>query len=61
VSAGGLPHLVSSRQPAESGRLHRRPLAPEFRLPVYAVYPDEPGADVVGLALGVMRQIAAGA
>jgi LysR family transcriptional regulator, flagellar master operon regulator len=48
------PHL-------ESGRLHRRPPAPEFRLPAYAVYPDEPGADVVSLALGVMRQIAAGA
>ncbi len=45
----------------ESGRLYRRPLAPEFRLPAYAVYPDEPGADVVSLALGVMRQIAAGA
>jgi DNA-binding transcriptional LysR family regulator len=45
----------------ESGRLYRRPLAPEFRLPAYAVYPDELGADVVSLALGVMRQIAAGA
>jgi hypothetical protein len=48
------PHL-------ETGRLHRRQLAPEFRLPAYVVYPDEPGADVLGLALGVMRQIAAGA
>jgi hypothetical protein len=47
------PHL-------ETGGLERRPLAPEFRLPAYAVYPDEPSADVVGLALGVMRQIAAG-
>ena len=47
------PHL-------ETGRLERRPLAPEFRLPAYAVYPDEPSADVVGSALGVMRQIAAG-
>jgi DNA-binding transcriptional LysR family regulator len=48
------PHL-------ESGRLHRRPLAPEFRLPTYAVYPDELGSDAVGLGLGAMRQIAAGA
>jgi LysR family transcriptional regulator, flagellar master operon regulator len=47
------PHL-------ESGRLHRRPLAPEFRLPAYGVYPDEPGADAVGLALEAMRQIATG-
>jgi DNA-binding transcriptional LysR family regulator len=48
------PHL-------ESGRLYRRPLAPEFRLPAYAVYPDEPGSDALGLALGTMRQIATGA
>jgi DNA-binding transcriptional LysR family regulator len=48
------PHL-------ESGRLHRRPLAPEFRLPAYAVYPDDPASEVVGLALGAMRQIATGA
>ena len=48
-----VPHL-------KSGRLHRTPLAPEFRLPAYAVYPDEPGSDAVGLALGAMRQIAAG-
>ena len=27
----------------QSGRLYCRPLAPEFRLPAYAVYPDEPG------------------
>jgi DNA-binding transcriptional LysR family regulator len=47
------PHL-------ESGRLHRRRLAPEFRLPAYAVYPDEPGSDAVGPALGAMRQIATG-
>jgi LysR family transcriptional regulator, flagellar master operon regulator len=48
------PHL-------ESRRLHRGPLAPEFRLPAYGVYPDEPESDAVGLALGAMRQIAAGA
>jgi LysR family transcriptional regulator, flagellar master operon regulator len=48
------PHL-------ESGRLHRRRLAPEFRLPAYAVYPDEPAGDVVGLALGALRQLATGA
>jgi DNA-binding transcriptional LysR family regulator len=47
------PHL-------ESGRLHQRSLAPEFRLPAYAVYPDEPGSDAVALALEAMRQIAAG-
>jgi DNA-binding transcriptional LysR family regulator len=45
------PHL-------ESSQLYRRPLAPEFRLPAYAVYPDEPGSDAVGAALGAMRQIA---
>jgi LysR family transcriptional regulator, flagellar master operon regulator len=45
------PHL-------ETGRLHRRPLAPEFRLPAYAVYPDEPGSDAIALALEGMRQIA---
>jgi LysR family transcriptional regulator, flagellar master operon regulator len=48
-----VPHL-------ESGRLHRRPLAPEFRLPAYAVYPDEPGSGSLRLAVGAMRQIAAG-
>jgi DNA-binding transcriptional LysR family regulator len=48
------PHL-------ESGRLHRRPEAPEFRLPAYAVYPDEPDSEVVDVALRAMRQIAAGA
>jgi DNA-binding transcriptional LysR family regulator len=47
------PHL-------ESGRLHQRSRAPEFRLPAYAVYPDEPGSDAVALALDAMRQIAAG-
>jgi DNA-binding transcriptional LysR family regulator len=47
------PHL-------DSGRLYRRPLAPEFRLPAYAVYPDEPGSDAVSLALGAMRQITSG-
>jgi DNA-binding transcriptional LysR family regulator len=45
----------------DSGRLHPRPLAPEFRLPAYAVYTDEPGADALDVALGAMRQIAAGA
>ena len=44
----------------QAGRLHRRPQAPEFRLPAYAVYPDEPRSDAVGLALGAMRQSAAG-
>lgn len=48
------PHL-------EAGRLHRRPRAPEFRLPAYAVYPDEPGDETLRLALGAMRQIAASA
>jgi DNA-binding transcriptional LysR family regulator len=47
------PHL-------ESGRLHHLSLAPEFRLPAYAVYPDDPGSDAVALALEAMRQIAAG-
>jgi DNA-binding transcriptional LysR family regulator len=47
------PHL-------ENGRLHHRSRAPEFRLPAYAVYPDEPGSDAVAVALEVMRQIAAG-
>jgi LysR family transcriptional regulator, flagellar master operon regulator len=42
----------------QDGRLHRRPEAPEFRLPAYAVYPDEPGSDAVGLALRAMRQAA---
>ena len=44
----------------QDGRLHRRPEAPEFRLPAYAVYPDEPRSDVVGLALEAMRRSAAG-
>jgi hypothetical protein len=35
--------------------------APEFRLPACAVCPDEPRSQTVGLALGVMRQLAAGA
>jgi len=48
------PHLVT-------GRLHRRPSAPEFRLPAYAVYPDEPASAAVGLALTAMRRIAGGA
>lgn len=46
------PHL-------ENGRLHRRPQAPEFRLPAYAVYPDEPGSDAIAMALKGMRQVAA--
>jgi hypothetical protein len=41
------------------GRLHHRVQAPEFRLPAYAVYPDEPRSETVGLALGAIRQIAA--
>jgi DNA-binding transcriptional LysR family regulator len=45
----------------EDGRLHHKVQAPEFRLPAYAVYPDEPRSETVGLALGAMRQIAAGA
>jgi hypothetical protein len=48
------PHLETGRFPSQAA-------GAEFRLPAYVVYPDEPGADVVGLALGVMRQIAAGA
>lgn len=47
------PHL-------ENGRLHRRPQAPEFRLPAYAVYPDEPGSDAIAVALDGMRQIVIG-
>ena len=42
----------------EDGRLHHKVQAPEFRLPAYTVYPDEPRSDTVGLALGVIRQIA---
>ena len=42
----------------ENGRLHRQPMTPEFRLPAYAVYPDEPGSDAIALALEGMRQIA---
>jgi DNA-binding transcriptional LysR family regulator len=42
----------------KDGHLHRRPQAPEFRLPAYAVYSDEPSSDAVGLALEAMRQIA---
>jgi DNA-binding transcriptional LysR family regulator len=48
------PHLAT-------GRLHRRRLAPEFRLPAYAVYPDEPRSAPIGSALIAMRQIATGA
>jgi LysR family transcriptional regulator, flagellar master operon regulator len=43
----------------QNGRLHRRPQAPEFRLPAYAVYPEEARSDAVGLALEGMRRIAA--
>jgi len=45
----------------QTGRLHRSPRAPAFRLPAYAVYPEEPRADAVDLALEVMRAQAAGA
>jgi DNA-binding transcriptional LysR family regulator len=44
----------------QDGRLYRRPQAPEFSLPAYAVYPDEPRSDAVGLALTAMRQSAIG-
>jgi len=44
----------------QDGRLHRRPQAPEFRLPAYAVYPDEPRLDAVGPALAALRQSAGG-
>jgi DNA-binding transcriptional LysR family regulator len=40
-------------------RLHRRLQAPEFRLPAYAVYPDEQRSGAVRLALDTMRQSAA--
>jgi DNA-binding transcriptional LysR family regulator len=43
----------------EDGRLHHKVQAPEFRLPAYAVYPDEPRSETVGLALGTIREIAA--
>jgi DNA-binding transcriptional LysR family regulator len=45
--------------PCQDGRLHRRSRAPEFRLPAFVVYPDEPRSDAVGLALEAMRQSAA--
>ena len=44
----------------EDGRLHHKVQAPEFRLPAYAVYPDEPRSETIGLALEAMRQIATG-
>jgi len=47
------PHLAA-------GRLHRRPAAPEFQLPAYAVYPNEPGAVAVDLALAALRRIGGG-
>lgn len=40
------------------GRLHLHAAAPEFRLPAYAVYPDEPRSDAVALALEAMQRIA---
>jgi DNA-binding transcriptional LysR family regulator len=43
----------------EDGRLHHKVQAPEFRLPAYAVYPDEPRSETVGLALGTIRETAA--
>jgi DNA-binding transcriptional LysR family regulator len=43
----------------EDGRVHHKVQAPEFRLPAYAVYPDEPRSETVGLALGTIREIAA--
>ncbi len=46
------PHLAS-------GSLHRREAAPEFRLPAYAVYPNEP-RPALDLALAALRRIAAG-
>jgi DNA-binding transcriptional LysR family regulator len=43
----------------EDGRLHYKAQAPEFRLPAYAVYPDDPRSETVGLALGAILRIAA--
>jgi LysR family transcriptional regulator, flagellar master operon regulator len=66
----GLQHVLQSggsgyfplrlvAQHLANGRLHRRPAAPEFRLPAYAVYPNAPGA-ALDLALAALRRIAAG-
>jgi DNA-binding transcriptional LysR family regulator len=40
-------------------RLRRVPNAPEFRLPAYLVHADEPQSDAVGVALALMRRLAA--
>jgi hypothetical protein len=43
----------------QGGRLPHRMQAPQFRLPAYAVYPEEVRSEAVGLALAAMRHIAA--
>lgn len=48
------PHLSSRRLTAIGG-------APEFSLTAYAVYPDEADAELLGIALGCLRRLAAAA
>lgn len=46
------PHLSAGRLTAIGG-------APEFSLTAYAVYPDEADAELLGVALGCLRRLAA--
>ncbi|HEV2230526.1 MAG TPA: LysR family transcriptional regulator [Steroidobacteraceae bacterium] len=66
----GLQHILSCggsgyfpvRQVREhelTGRLHRVPGAPEFRLPVYLCYPTKSDSEALTLALDTIRRVAA--
>ena len=66
----GLQHILENggsgyfpvrlvRRYLEEGRLTRLLGAPDFAVPAYVVYPTDPDADVFGIALSAMRDLAA--
>ncbi len=61
LAAGGSGYFTTRlvREHEVAGRLHRVTNAPEFRLPVYLVYPTKTDSEVLTLALDTIRRVVA--
>jgi LysR family transcriptional regulator, flagellar master operon regulator len=61
LAAGGSGYFTTRlvRKHEVTGRLHRVTGAPEFRLPVYLVYPTKTDSEVLTLALDTIRRVVA--
>ena len=61
LAAGGSGYFPTRlvRKHEVTGRLHRVMSAPEFRLPVYLVYPTKANLEVLTLALDTIRRVVA--